>query len=159
MSLFLQSPLSTGVLAAFCSGRHVDSGSVKFFGLLPGVARRQPTFFASPKKVGKERRPEVRRPAKAPGALRYSKRQAAAELGLVAKFAHEVEFVLALKQSSRTTPVVSGSGGASHGTRNPSQTSATLIGTRSCRDQHRIFRRSRVGGDPVALNCKRKWQT
>ena len=103
MSLFLQSPLSTGVLAAFCSGRHVDTGSVKFFGLLPGVARRQPTFFASPKKVGKERRPEVRRPGKSAGvpfgkpcmAFRFrrhvpwdakplptSKRRAAAELGL-----------------------------------------------------------------------------
>ena len=159
MSLFLQSPVSTGVVAAFCSEVRVDIASTNVCAVLPGVARRQPTFFASPKKVGKERRPEVRRPAKAPGALRYSKRQAAAELGLVAKFAHEVEFVLALKQSSWTTPVASGSGGASHGTRNPSQTSATLIGTRSCRDQHRIFRRSRVGGDPVALNCKRKWQT
>ena len=31
-------------------------------GQLPGVARRLLTFFASPKKVSKERRPEVRRP-------------------------------------------------------------------------------------------------
>ena len=44
--------------------------------------RRQVTFLASPRKVTKRRRPEVRCPAKAPGALPYSKRQAAAELGL-----------------------------------------------------------------------------
>jgi len=31
----------------------------------PGVARRQLTFFASPKKVSKERRPQVRRPSRA----------------------------------------------------------------------------------------------
>ena len=48
----------------------------------PGVARRLLTFLASPRKVSKRRRPEVHRPAKARGALRYSKRQAAAELGL-----------------------------------------------------------------------------
>ena len=52
------------------------------YGRVPGVARRLVTFFASPKKVTKERRPEVHRPAKARGTLRYSKRQAAAELGL-----------------------------------------------------------------------------
>ena len=50
---------------------------------MPVVARRQVTFFASPKKVTKERRPEVRRPRKGGGgSLRYSNRQAAAELGL-----------------------------------------------------------------------------
>ena len=32
---------------------------------VPGVARRQLTFFASPKKVSKERRPQVRRPLRA----------------------------------------------------------------------------------------------
>ena len=51
---------------------------------MPGVARRLLTFFASPKKVSKERRPQVRRPAKAPGSLRCSQTRAAAELGLVA---------------------------------------------------------------------------
>jgi hypothetical protein len=47
---------------------------------MPGFARRQLTFFASPKKVSKERRPGVRRRAKARGSLRYSRTKAAAEL-------------------------------------------------------------------------------
>ena len=49
---------------------------------MPGVARRLLTFLASPRKVSKRRRPEVHRPAKARGSLRYSTQQAAAELGL-----------------------------------------------------------------------------
>ena len=48
-------------LAAFCSEVTVDIASLVICAGLPGVARRQVTFFASPKKVGKERRPEVRR--------------------------------------------------------------------------------------------------
>ena len=63
--------------------RLVDRYYVSLAQAMPGVARRLVTFFASPKKVTKERRPEVHRPAKARGSLRYSKRQAAAELGLV----------------------------------------------------------------------------
>ena len=45
---------------------------------VPGVARRQLTFLASPRKVSQRRRPQVRRPS---GALRYSSRPAAAQLG------------------------------------------------------------------------------
>ena len=56
----------------------------------PGVARRLVTFLASPRKVTKRRRPEVRRPAKTRGTLRYSKQQAAAELGLVDMLAQMV---------------------------------------------------------------------
>ena len=81
---------------------------------MPVVARRQVTFFASPKKVTKERRPEVRRPAKARGSLRYSKRQAAAELGLVVVSRKRCCAVLALRQSSRNAPVVSALLGDSH---------------------------------------------
>ena len=104
MSLFLQSPVSTGVVAAFCSEVRVDIASTNVCAVLPGVARRQPTFFASPKKVGKERRPEVgirciefplaehncpqgqlrnpRLPFALRGSLRCSQTRAAAELGL-----------------------------------------------------------------------------
>ena len=46
----------------------------------PGVARRQPSFFASPKKEGKERRPPGSSALRAP--LRCSQTRAAAELGL-----------------------------------------------------------------------------
>ncbi len=49
--------------------------------MLPGAARRQVTFLASPRKVTKRRRPQVRRPS---GSLRCSQTRAAAELGLVA---------------------------------------------------------------------------
>ena len=56
----------------------------------PGVARQLLTFLASPRKVSKRRRPEVRRPAKTRGTLRYSKQQAAAELGLVDMLAQMV---------------------------------------------------------------------
>ncbi|MEO8385377.1 MAG: hypothetical protein ABI583_09050, partial [Betaproteobacteria bacterium] len=48
------------------------------------------------------------------GSLRYSKRQAAAELGLEWAKVQKVKFVLALRQSSRTTPVVSALLGDSH---------------------------------------------
>ncbi len=48
--------------------------------LMPGVARRLLTFLASPRKVSKRRRPQVRRPAKTPGSLRCSRVKAAAEL-------------------------------------------------------------------------------
>ena len=65
-----QSPSLVRSLQALQPGRRVDIASAIIFAVMPGVARRQPTFFASPKKVGKERRPEVRRPAKARGALR-----------------------------------------------------------------------------------------
>ena len=41
-----------------------------YCGEKPGVARRQPSFFASPKKEGKERRPQVRRPCGLPCAAR-----------------------------------------------------------------------------------------
>ncbi len=48
-----------------------------------GVApRARPTFFASPKKVGKERRPQDARPSAAcgdGGLLRFSKTEAATE--------------------------------------------------------------------------------
>ncbi|MCY7388983.1 MAG: hypothetical protein LH481_13145, partial [Burkholderiales bacterium] len=60
-------------MAAFGLEKLVDIGSTFFVVAvlgLPGVARRQPTFFASPKKVGKERRPEGRRPS---GSLRCSR--------------------------------------------------------------------------------------
>ena len=40
---------------------------------MPGVARRQLTFFASPKKVSKERRPQVRRPFGVPCATRHDR--------------------------------------------------------------------------------------
>ena len=53
-------------------------------------------------------------PQKRGDALRYSKRQAAAELGLEWAKAQEIAFVLALRQSSRTTPVVSALLGDSH---------------------------------------------
>ncbi len=53
-------------------------------------------------------------PQKRGDALRYSKRQAAAELGLEWAKVQKVEFVLALRQSSRTTPVVSALLGDSH---------------------------------------------
>ena len=49
---------------------------------MPWVARQLLTFLDSPRKVSKRRRPEVRRPAKAPDTFRYSKRQTAVELGL-----------------------------------------------------------------------------
>ena len=49
---------------------NIRSNGQVVFGAMPGVARRLVTFFASPKKVTKERRPEVRRPARARGALR-----------------------------------------------------------------------------------------
>ncbi len=45
--------------------------------LLPGVARRLLTFLASPRRVSKRRRPQVRRPS---GSLRCSRVKAAAEL-------------------------------------------------------------------------------
>ena len=80
----------------------------------PGVARRQVTFLASPRKVTKRRRPEVRRPANARGSLCYSKRQAAAELGLVDAPCKWAGAVLALGQSSRTTPVIPALLGDSH---------------------------------------------
>ena len=65
-------PLMGGLVSACCGA---------------GVARRQPSFFASPKKERKERRPQVRRPS---GSLRYSERQAAAELGLVVAMVQRV---------------------------------------------------------------------
>jgi len=37
----------------------------------PGVARQLLTFFASPKKVSKERRPQVRSPFGVPGVVRH----------------------------------------------------------------------------------------
>ena len=85
-----------------------------FWASEPGVARRLLTFLASPRKVSKRRRPEVRRPAKTRGTLRYSKQQAAAELGLVDMLAQMVVTALALKQSSRNAPVVSALLGDSH---------------------------------------------
>ena len=111
---FCQSRDYTSVLAVFGLETLVDIGSTfcEFPVLgVPGVARPQVTFLASPRKVTKRRRPEVRRPS---GALRYSKRQAAAELGLEGLEAQMVAFALALKQSSRTTPVISALLGDSH---------------------------------------------
>ena len=71
---------------------NIRSNGQVVFGAMPGVARRLVTFLASPRKVTKRRRPEVRRPAKARGTLRYSKRQAAAELGLVDALVQKVLF-------------------------------------------------------------------
>ena len=70
MNYVLQTLVSVRFLAAFCSGVAVDIASLIFRTGFPGVARRQPTFFASPKKVGKERRPQVRRPFGVPCAAR-----------------------------------------------------------------------------------------
>ena len=53
-------------------------------------------------------------PQKRGGSLRYSKRQAAAELGLVEASSKRFESALALRQSSRTAPVVSALLGSSH---------------------------------------------
>ena len=70
MTCICQSRDYTGALAAFGLERLMDIGST-FVKLavsgLPGVARRLVTFFALPKKVTKERRPEVRRPRKSAG--------------------------------------------------------------------------------------------
>ena len=104
MSLSLQSPVSAGVVEAFCLAGLVDIGSTIVCGGLPGVARRQVTFLASPRKVTKRRRPEVgirciefplaehncpqgqlrnpRLPFALRGSLRSSQTRAAAELGL-----------------------------------------------------------------------------
>ena len=67
MSFVLQSPVSAGVVAAFFSAGRVDIASTNVCAVLPGVARRQVTFLASPRKVTKRRRPEVRRPGKSAG--------------------------------------------------------------------------------------------
>ena len=90
------------LLAAFCSGVGVDIGSTIIFSGWPGVARRQPTFFASPKKVSKERRPQVRRPYGLPCAAH--KRGPLRKSGSWLRWRKWFRSVLALRQSSRTTP-------------------------------------------------------
>ena len=66
----LQTQVLARLLAIFVSRVPVDVGSTIILAAMPGVARRQPTFFASPKKVGKERRPEVRRRYAVPSVTR-----------------------------------------------------------------------------------------
>ena len=106
-----QSPALARSLEALQPGRRTDIASTIVFALVPGVARRQVTFFASPKKVTKERRPEVRRPS---GSLRCSRVKAAAELGLVVATRKRFYAALALKQSSPTTPSLAVLVGSSH---------------------------------------------
>ena len=67
MSLFLQSQALTRVVAALCSAGPVYIGSTIVCAVSAGVARRQVTFLASPRKVTKRRRPEVHRPGKSAG--------------------------------------------------------------------------------------------
>ena len=83
-----------------------------FWASEPGVARRLLTFLASPRKVSKRRRPQVRRPS---GSLRCSQTRAAAELGLVEELTPAVWFVLALRQSSRKAPAFAPLLSSSHG--------------------------------------------
>ena len=104
----------------------------------PGVARRLLTFLASPRKVSKRRRPEVRRPAKARGTLRYSKRQAAAELGL--EWLPRKRFRLCSPSDSpRGRPL------------SFLRYSATLIGTRS------HFHRRRYRQGLIRFDSERTW--
>ena len=118
MSGSCQSPAFTRGLAAFGLERPVDIGSTwVYVGVseMPGVARRQPTFFASPKKVGKERRPEVRRPRKSAGMPSVTRNdRPLRNSGSNRQLRERFKPVLALRQSSRTPPVVSALLGDSH---------------------------------------------
>ena len=70
MISFLQTQEPVRRLTEFYPRVPVDIGSTMIFAGFPGVARRQPTFFASPKNVGKERRPEGRRRCAVPSVAR-----------------------------------------------------------------------------------------
>ena len=82
--------------------------------MLAGVAQRQPTFFASPKKVGKERRPQGRRPLRGCSAL-LARTGRLRNSWLVGRSAQMVEFVLATQTSSPTAPALAALLDDSHG--------------------------------------------
>ena len=80
---------------------------------VPGVARRQVTFFASPKKVTKERRPQVRRPFGVPFAIQG--RPAGSQNSDSVALNERLGSWLVLKHANRTAPVVPVLLGDSHG--------------------------------------------
>ena len=62
------SPLFARCLLPSLAGEGRDGGLCRYqHRAMPGVARRLLTFLASPRKVSKRRRPEVRRPGKSAG--------------------------------------------------------------------------------------------
>ena len=161
MRAFSQSRDCTRVLERFGLERLLDIGSTVFdFAVLgvPGVARRLVTFFASPKKVTKERRPEVRRRFAVPW---FSRRKAA---------------LCETPASPQNDKPLRNSG--SNGRRfkrlslcSPSDSprglllsflrySATLIGARSYRDGRGLFPSSSLRRGPSGVELKKtRWQT
>ena len=104
MNYFLQTLASARFMAAFCSGVAVDIASLFIRAGFPGADWRQPAFLASPKKVGKERRPQVRRPYALPCAA--YKRGPLRNSGSWLRWRKWFASALALRKSSRTTPAL-----------------------------------------------------
>ena len=151
MRAFSQSRDCTRVLERFGLERLLDIGSTVFdFAVLgvPGVARRLVTFFASPKKVTKERRPEVRRPRKSAG------------MPCVTRYDRPLRNSGSNGRRFRRLSLCSPSDSPRGLLLSFLRYSATLIGARSYRDGRGLFPSSSLRRGPSGVELKKtRWQT